>query len=184
MAQLVNARDAARRLKTCCVPLDGRARKSTLEWASKCCLSIDAWHLFAWIIDRVPRNQQWLTQMATVVVANKMHHSVKGSNKATISKWKWRITPKRLCEEEVELLRHLRWAVPYFIMSDCVKGMANVFPKLHVYENMMKASVAAVKDTPLLSVVDVCCACVRACVHDKDAIAFWDKYERGMRSRV
>lgn len=182
MVQLSNERSLDGKLKASCVPLRAKERKATLRWAEKVCLSIDAWHLFAWIIDRVPHNHQWCTQMAAVVIANKMHHSIKGANKATIAKWKWRITPRRLCDEEVRVMTHLSWTLPTFALTDCIRGMSNVFPSMRLYDSMLNHATEVVQCNPRLPVVDICTACVRACLRDNSAIQFWNTYERGMRT--
>lgn len=186
MVQLCNERTAHR-----AVPgrsnrdgLPPATRKKTADWAIKCCLSVDAWHLFMWIIDRVPLSMKWTTQMAAVVLANKMHHTVPHMNRVTIARWKWRITSSRLCEEEIRVMEHFKWALPSFIMTDCVRGVANVFPSMQLYSAMLKASVAVVREHAAVPVVDVCCASVRACVDGDDPLRFWAKYEAGLRRHV
>ena len=184
MAQLVNERSLALRLKAADVPLQANARKATLHWAEKVCFSVDAWHLFVWIIDRVPSNRQWSTQMAAVVIANKMHHGSKGANKATILKWKWRITARRLCDEEVRVLTFLNWTLPTFALTDCIRGMSNVFPNMRLYDCMIVYAANVVHVHSCLPVVDICTASVRACLQDNRALQFWHTYERGMRTRL
>ena len=159
-------------------------RTRTADWAGQCCLSVDAWHLCMWILDRVPCSAKWTTQMAAVVIANKMHHTVPSMNKVTISRWKWRITPKRLCEEEIRVMAHFKWALPSFIMTYCVHGVANVFPSMKLYCKILKASVAVVRKNRALPVVDVCCTSLRTCIPDGAPLQFWVKYEAGLRRHV
>lgn len=184
MVQLSNERRSHARLGPCPPRLCRAQRTAAADWAMKCCMSVDAWHLFMWMLDRLPESDQWPTQMAAVVLANKMHHTVPQMNKHIIGKWKWRITPARLREEELRVLAHLNWALPSFIMTYCVRGMAGVFPSMQVYDAMLRQSVRVVRNKACLSVVDVCDDCVRQCVKDEMALQFWSKYERGMRSHL